>query len=73
MGEVTVRAEFGAIIWKIVAKAGDDVAADQEVLILESMKTEIPVAAPAAGRITAIAVQEGEAVEERQALFTLQT
>jgi acetyl-CoA carboxylase biotin carboxyl carrier protein len=73
MGDVTVRAEFGAIVWKIVVQPGADVAADQEVLILESMKTEIPVTAPTAGRVTAIAVQEGEAVEERQALFTLQT
>jgi biotin carboxyl carrier protein len=41
--------------------------------VLESMKTEIPVAAPAAGRVSNIPVGEGDAVEERQTLLILES
>lgn len=49
-------------IWKILIKNGDVVAADDEILIMEAMKMEIPVAAPHSGAIT-LKVQEGDPVE----------
>lgn len=72
MGDVTVRAEFAAVVLTVSAAAGDRVAADQELLVLESMKTEIPVLAPAAGRVAEIRVQPGQSVDERDVLLVLE-
>lgn len=67
----TVRSEITGTVWKIVAGVGDAVAADQELLILESMKMEIPATAPVAGTVRSILVAEGEAVEEGQGLVVI--
>ena len=72
MAEMTVRAEFAAIVLSISVATGDAVEADQELLVLESMKTEIPVAAPRAGRVAALRVREGDTIEERQPLVVLE-
>ena len=72
MAEVTVRAEFAAMVLSVSVAAGDAVEADQELLVLESMKTEIPVAAPRAGRVTAVRVNEGDTIQERQPLVVLE-
>jgi acetyl-CoA carboxylase biotin carboxyl carrier protein len=48
---VDVKAEMNAIVWKIEVEAGARVAADDVIMILESMKMEIPVTAPIAGRL----------------------
>lgn len=73
MGDVAVRAEFAAVVLTLSVAAGDRVEADQELLVLESMKTEIPVAAPSAGRVAEVRVQPGQAVEERDLLVLLET
>ncbi|TKG64931.1 biotin/lipoyl-binding carrier protein [Prauserella endophytica] len=52
------------LVWKIVKKAGDTVKQGEEIVILESMKMEIPVTAEADGTITRLLVEEGQAVEE---------
>ncbi|MCR3721933.1 acetyl-CoA carboxylase biotin carboxyl carrier protein [Prauserella flava] len=51
-------------VWKIVKSAGASVSAGDEIVILESMKMEIPVTAEADGIITKIFVEEGQAVDE---------
>ncbi len=58
-----VEAQITGNVWKIDKHAGDSVAADEVILILESMKMEIPVEAPCAGRIAEIRVNEGDSVE----------
>jgi acetyl-CoA carboxylase biotin carboxyl carrier protein len=68
---ITIRAEIGASVWKIVAPAGATVAEDEPILILESMKMEIPVMAPHGGVVLEILVTEGQQVEEGQAVATL--
>jgi acetyl-CoA carboxylase biotin carboxyl carrier protein len=72
MAEVTVRSELNAIVWKIEVAAGSAVAADDNLIILESMKMEIPVIAPRAGVVKSIAVAEGQQVAEGQPLAVLQ-
>ncbi len=67
----TVRAEIGASVWKITAAAGAAVGEDDPILILESMKMEIPVGAPHAGTVVELLVSEGQQVEEGQAVATL--
>lgn len=65
---IRVKADVAGTVWKITAQAGAAVAADDEIMILESMKMEIPVAAPAAGRIARFLVAEGEMIAEGQDL-----
>jgi acetyl-CoA carboxylase biotin carboxyl carrier protein len=59
-----VRAEMVANVWKIVAAAGDPVADGDTLVILESMKMEIPVLAEGGGTLTRLAVAEGDVVQE---------
>jgi acetyl-CoA carboxylase biotin carboxyl carrier protein len=59
-----VCAHITGTVWKIEKKVGDAVEEGDTVVILESMKMEMPVEAPAAGTISAIKVKEGEAVDE---------
>jgi acetyl-CoA carboxylase biotin carboxyl carrier protein len=69
---VDVRAHITGTVWKILVKAGDEVTADQTLVILESMKMEMPVESPQAGRVVAIAVSEGVSVDEDDLLVTLE-
>ncbi len=71
MAVTTLRAEIGASVWKITAPAGSAVAAQDTVILLESMKMEIPVQAPHAGTVEEVLVSEGQAVEEGEPLATL--
>ena len=59
-----VIAQVAGKVWKIEAQPGAQLAADDTILILESMKMEIPVAAPAAGRLLELRVKEGDMVHE---------
>jgi acetyl-CoA carboxylase biotin carboxyl carrier protein len=68
---VQVTAELTGNLWKIVASEGQQVAADETLMILESMKMEIPVTAPKAGRVARIHVKEGQTVQEGQLLAEL--
>ena len=63
-----IRAELAGNLWKVVVREGQQVGADETLMILESMKMEIPVNAPAAGRVTKIHVKEGQTVQEGQLL-----
>jgi len=60
----SVNAHITGTVWKIEVKIGDSVTEGQTVVILESMKMEMPVETPAAGRISAVLVKEGDSVEE---------
>ena len=66
MAVVNVKSEIAGNVWKITTKPGDRVDTDGEIMILESMKMEIPVLSPKAGTIKEIKVNEGEAVAEGQ-------
>ncbi len=68
---VDVKAELAGNLWKIVVREGQAVAADDTLMILESMKMEIPITAPQAGTVTKIMVREGETVQEGQVLAQL--
>jgi acetyl-CoA carboxylase biotin carboxyl carrier protein len=64
MALVDVKTEITGNVWKIVAKVGDAMEEDAPILILESMKMEIPVSAPEAGTLREILVAEGDVVSE---------
>jgi acetyl-CoA carboxylase biotin carboxyl carrier protein len=59
-----VRAEMVANVWKVVATEGDTIADGDTLVILESMKMEIPVLAESPGTLTKLAVAEGDVVQE---------
>ncbi|MEQ8345369.1 MAG: acetyl-CoA carboxylase biotin carboxyl carrier protein subunit [Sneathiellaceae bacterium] len=64
MAAIEIKTEVTGKVWKIVLQPGATVAVDDEILILESMKMEIPVVAPAAGMLKEIKVAEGDSVAE---------
>jgi len=69
---VQVPAHITGTVWKIEVKVGDEVTVEQTLVILESMKMEMPVEAPEAGRVSRILVAEGQAVEEGDLLLELE-
>ncbi len=66
-----VEAQITGNIWKIETAAGDALGEGDIILIMESMKMEIPVEAPCAGRLTEIRVAEGDNVEEGAVLAVI--
>jgi acetyl-CoA carboxylase biotin carboxyl carrier protein len=63
-----VRAEVLGSLWRIVAEVGQAVEEDETIMVLESMKMEIPVTSPISGTVTAILVSKGDVVREGQAV-----
>jgi acetyl-CoA carboxylase biotin carboxyl carrier protein len=70
---VKIVSEIPGTVWKIESKVGDSVADGDVVLILESMKMEIPVQATTAGVVLEILVAEGDFVGDGDAVATLET
>ena len=66
-----IHAEMVANVWKVVAKAGDQVEEGDTLVILESMKMEIPVMAESDGTVKEIAVNEGDVVQEGDLIAVL--
>jgi acetyl-CoA carboxylase biotin carboxyl carrier protein len=69
---VKVTAEMAASVWKVEVTVGQQVAADEILVILESMKMEIPVHAPAAGVVTAVHVAPEQSVREGDLIVSLE-
>ena len=69
---IDAKAEVTGAVWKILKQAGESVAADEEILIIESMKMEIPVIAEQAGTVHEILVKAGQAVAEGQTVVRLE-
>ena len=59
-----IRAEMVASVWKVVAAEGDELADGDTLVILESMKMEIPVLVEGSGKLTRLAVAEGDVIQE---------
>ena len=70
--KVDVLAHITGKVWKIEKRVGDDVSEGDTVVILESMKMEMPVEAPAGGKVASISVGEGDAVDEGAVLATIE-
>ena len=67
-----VRAEMVANVWKVVVAQGDSVADGDTLVILESMKMEIPVLAEGDGTVSAMHVAEGDVVQEGDVIAVIQ-
>lgn len=73
MARIEVTAEVTGNVWKIEAAVGDTVEADDVIMILESMKMEIPVETPVAGMLAEIMVKEEDPVDEDQVVAIIET
>jgi len=71
MSDTSVLSELNAVVLTIAVATGDRVQNGDTLIVLESMKMEIPVTAPLDGTVAAILVQEKETVEEGQKLAVL--
>ncbi|PWU19759.1 MAG: acetyl-CoA carboxylase biotin carboxyl carrier protein subunit [Candidatus Rokuibacteriota bacterium] len=67
-----VKAHITGVVFQITTQAGEAVAAGDPVIVLESMKMEIPVEAPRAGTIKDITVAEGQTVQEGDTVALLE-
>jgi len=59
---VDVRAELSANVWQVRVEVGQRVEVDDDIVVLESMKMEIPIGAPVAGRVAEVAVEAQDKV-----------
>jgi acetyl-CoA carboxylase biotin carboxyl carrier protein len=73
MAEIKVKAEITGRVWKIIVTAGTRVAEDEPIVMIESMKMEIPVVAPSAGVVKSLLVNEGDDVSEGQDVAVMET
>ncbi len=73
MAEMRVKSEITGKVWQIEATVGQDLAEDDAIIILESMKMEIPVVAPVDGVLKEILVKEGDAIQEGQDVAIMDT
>ena len=72
MAATKVVTDVAGNVWKIVAKVGDKLAEDDTIVIMESMKMEIPVTAPRDGTLKEILVEEGEAIPEGETVAVIE-
>jgi acetyl-CoA carboxylase biotin carboxyl carrier protein len=73
MATLEIRSEITGTVCKIVANVGDHLEEDDTVLLIESMKMEIPVLAPAPGKLVKLHVAEGDAISENDVLATTES
>jgi len=71
MADLRVKSEIAGSVWKIEVAIGDRVEADDPLIVLESMKMEIPLLAPRGGTVIEILVAEGEAIGEGDVAIVL--
>ena len=67
-----IKAHITGVVFQVTTKAGDRVNAGDPVIVLESMKMEIPVEAPRAGSVKEIRVREGQTVQEGDTVALLE-
>jgi len=73
MPTVNIPSDITGTVWKVLVKPGDTVAEDDPLVILESMKMEIPVMASEAATVQEICVSEGQAIAEGELVAVLKT
>ncbi|MBK7471203.1 MAG: biotin/lipoyl-binding carrier protein [Betaproteobacteria bacterium] len=73
MAATEVKSEITGTVWKILSKPGDAVSEDDVLMILESMKMEIPVTAPEDGIVKEVRVAEGDLIAEGQVAVVIDT
>ena len=73
MADIKVQSEITGKVWAIEASVGDSLKEEDTIIVLESMKMEIPIVAPQDGNLKKILVAEGDAVTEGQDVAIMET
>jgi acetyl-CoA carboxylase biotin carboxyl carrier protein len=73
MAKLAAKSDVSGTIWKIEVTLGQKVAEGDTLVLVESMKMEIPVVAEKAGTVASILVTEGDGIIEGQSVVTLET
>lgn len=73
MARIEVKSEVTGKVWKLESRIGQTVTADEPIMIVESMKMEIPVCSEENGTVVELLVAEGEAVEDGQTVAIVET
>lgn len=71
MATIELKSDITGTVWKILKRVGDKVEEDEPIVILESMKMEVPVSSPEPGVIAGIEVEEGATVGENAVIVRL--
>lgn len=67
-----IKATMAGNVWKVTVEKGDAIESGEEVVILESMKMEIPIEASTDGTLATLKVNEGDFVQENDTVATIQ-
>jgi len=73
MAKTEVSSEVAGTVWEMSVKIGDKVAKGDALVVLESMKMEIPVESPADGTVIELKVSKGDLVEEEQVVAVIES
>jgi acetyl-CoA carboxylase biotin carboxyl carrier protein len=73
MAKLAAKSDVSGSVWKIEVTLGQKVAEGDTLVLIESMKMEIPVVAETAGIVASILVAEGDGITEGQSVVTLET
>lgn len=71
MAIVSIKSDITGTVWKVLVKPGDAVEEEGELVILESMKMEIPVTASESAVVHEVCVVEGQSISEGDVVVTL--
>lgn len=72
MARIEIASEVTGKVWKIQMPEGSQISVDDSIMIVESMKMEIPVVSTDAGRVLEILVKEGDSVEDGQVVAVIE-
>lgn len=73
MAKTNVSSEVAGTVWELSVKVGDKVAKGDALVVMESMKMEIPVESPEDGIVVEIRVNKGDPVEEEQVVAVVES
>ncbi len=68
-----IKAEMSGTVWKLLVNVGEAVSPAQEVVILESMKMEVPIESPCQGTVTEVCCAPDQFVDEGATLIIVET
>lgn len=71
MAQVKAKSEVTGMVWKVLKQAGDSFEDEEVLMIIESMKMEIPITAEGAGAVVSVLVAEGATVSDGDTVMVL--
>lgn len=66
-----IKANLAGVVWQVLVSHGEEIIENQDVVILESMKMEIPIESEISGKVKEVKVKEGDFVNEGDVLMVV--